>query len=375
MSELLPYLNQQLPDALKFLEQMVNLESPSLDKSFVDEFARFIGPKFEALGGVTNYVRAERFGDHLVVRFPGRTNERILLLGHMDTVWPAGEAAKRPFRIDAGKALGPGVFDMKAGILLMWMAVRGLQNRGKLTKNVTVLLTSDEEVGSNSSRRLIESEATQCKAVLVLEPSLPGGILKTARKGVGRFTVKAIGKAAHAGIDPTKGVNAIEELSRQVIKLHSMTDASRGTTVTVGVMQGGTRANVVPAEAAAEVDVRIASIEEAARITSAIKALTPELTGALLEVRGSINRPPMERTADTGQLFEAARTIAARMGIDLKEGSTGGASDGNLTSALGIPTLDGLGPIGDGAHASGEWVDTESLPQRAALVAELIDAV
>jgi glutamate carboxypeptidase len=375
MSELLPFLTQQLPEALKFLEHMVNLESPSLDKSLVDHFARFVGPKFEAIGGRIDYVQTDRFGDHLRARFSSKSSERILLLGHMDTVWPTGEAHKRPFRIDAGKATGPGVFDMKAGILLMWMAIAGLQQRGRLTKNITVLLTSDEEVGSNSSRSLIESEAAQCKAVFVLEPSLPGGTLKTARKGVGRFTVKAIGKASHAGIDPTKGVNAIEELSRQIIKLHTMTDAARGTTVTVGVVQGGTRSNVVPAEAAAEVDVRIASVEEAARITNAIKALTPELPGALLEVRGSINRPPMERNSDTVRLFETARAIAARTGIDLKEGPTGGASDGNLTSALGIPTLDGLGPIGDGAHALGEWVDIESLPNRGALVAELIDAV
>src|SRR5262245_51621019 len=253
--------------------------------------------------------------------------------------------------------------------------MQGLLERGRLTRNVTVLLTSDEEVGSNSSRTLIESEARQCKAVLVLEPSLPGGTLKTVRKGVGRFTVKAIGKAAHAGIDPSKGVNAIEELSRQIIKLHAMTDTVCGTTVSVGVVQGGTRSNVVPAEAAAEVDVRIASIEEAGRITNAIEALRPELPGALLEIRGSINRPPMERSTDTDRLFEAARTIAAKMAIDLKQGSTGGASDGNLTSALGIPTLDGLGPIGDGAHALGEWVDTNSLPQRAALIAELIEVI
>lgn len=376
MNDLLTYLHGQLPDALGFLEQMVNLESPSMDKSLVDKFARFVGSKFEAIGGQLDYVRADRFGDHIRVRFTGKSNERILLLGHTDTVWPAGEAEKRPFRIDAGKATGPGVFDMKAGILLIWMALRTLTDqRERPAKSVTVLLTSDEEVGSNSSRTLIESEASQCKAVLVLEPSLPGGTLKTARKGVGRFTVKAIGKAAHAGIDPTKGVNAIEELSRQIIKLHSMTDTASGTTVTVGVVQGGTRSNVVPAEAAAEVDVRIASMEEAARITNAIKSLTPELPGALLEVRGSINRPPMERTADTERLFRAAKTIASRMGIDLEEGSTGGASDGNLTSAVGIPTLDGLGPIGDGAHALDEWVDTRSLPQRAALIAELIETL
>jgi glutamate carboxypeptidase len=376
MNELLAYLTQQLPDALRLLEQMVNLESPSLDKPLVDRFTRFVGSKFEEIGGQVDYVPTDRFGDHLRIQFTGTSKDRILLLGHTDTVWPFGEIQKRPFTMDGGKAMGPGVFDMKAGILLMWMAARAVkQQRGSFGRNLTILLTSDEEVGSNSSRALIEEEARECRAVLVLEPSLPGGVLKTARKGVGRFTIKAIGKAAHAGIEPSKGVNAIEEISRQVIKLHAMTDVARGTTVSVGVVQGGTRSNVVPAEAAIEVDVRITSVEEAARITNAIKALTPELAGGHLEIRGSINRPPMECTAETARLFEIAKGIAGRMSIDLKEGSTGGASDGNLTSALGIPTLDGLGPIGDGAHATGEWVETESLPQRAALVAQLIEAV
>jgi glutamate carboxypeptidase len=376
MNELVSYLTPRLPEALGFLEQMVGLESPSLDKPLVDRFVRFAGTKFEDIGGTVDYVPATKFGDHLRIQFKSKSPDRILLLGHTDTVWPAGETQKRPFRIDGGKAFGPGVFDMKAGILLMWMAVGALAKiRGGFGKSVTILLTSDEEIGSNSSRELIESEANQSKAVFVLEPSLPGGALKTARKGVGRFTVMAIGKAAHAGIDPAKGVNAIEELSRQIIKLQKMTDITRGTTVTVGVVQGGTRSNVVPAEAAAEVDVRITSVEEAARITNDIKNLAPELPGARLEIRGSINRPPMERTGETVRLFGIAQKIAAAMGIDLKEGSTGGASDGNLTSALGIPTLDGLGAVGDGAHAVTEWVETASLPHRAALLAELIEAV
>jgi glutamate carboxypeptidase len=240
---------------------------------------------------------------------------------------------------------------------------------------VTVLLTSDEEVGSNSSRNLIESEASQCRAVLVLEPSLPGGTLKTARKGVGLFTIKAIGRAAHTGIDPEKGINAIEELARQIVKLQAMTDAKRGTSVIVSVVQGGTRSNVVPAEAAAEIDVRVVSVQEAERIATTIKALSPELPGARLEIRGAMNRPPMERSAETARLFETARNIAAQLGMDLKEGSTGGGSDGNFTSALGIPTLDGLGPIGGAAHAIDEWVDIASLPQRAALIAGLIETV
>ncbi len=373
MNNLVPYLKQQLPIALNFLEEMAMMESPSFDKLLVDRFVKLVGARFAAIGGAVEFVQAEKFGDHLIARFNGRSSDRVLLLGHTDTVWPAGEIAKRPFKIDGGRALGPGVFDMKAGILLAWMAIDALQkNSGGLSKSVSVLLVSDEEVGSSSSRALTESEAGLCTAVLVLEPSLPGGALKTARKGVGRFTVKAIGRAAHAGIDPENGVNAIEEISRQIIRLQAMTDRARGTTVTVGVVQGGTRSNVVPAEAAAEIDVRITSIEEAERVVKLIKALSPELPGARLEIRGSINRPPMERTAETDRLFRLAHKAAAGLGIDLKEGSTGGASDGNFTSALGIPTLDGLGAVGGGAHAVDEWVDIESLPQRAALLAELI---
>ncbi len=376
MKELLAYLKRRLPEGLKFLEQMVSMESPSFDKPLVDKLVRVVGERFAGIGGDVQYHRAEKFGDHLVARFTGQSSDRILLLGHTDTVWPAGEIAKRPFTIQNGRALGPGVFDMKAGILLMWMALDALRNSGDgLKRSVTVLLTSDEEVGSNSSRELIESEARASRAVLVLEPSLPGGALKTSRKGVGRFTVKAIGRAAHAGIDPAKGVNAIEEISRQIITLQKMTDLSRGTTVTVGVVQGGTRSNVVPAEAAAEIDVRITSIEEADRITKAIKTLAPELRDSRLEIRGAINRPPMERTIETAQLFALARKISADLEINLEEGSTGGASDGNFTSALGIPTLDGLGAIGHGAHAVDEWVDVEFLPHRAALLAGLINSV
>ena len=373
MSDVLPYCEQQLSEALHFLQEMVELESPTFDKPLIDRFVKFAGSRFAAIGGEVEFAITEKFGDHLIARFSGRSAERILLLGHTDTVWPAGEITKRPFKIDKGRALGPGVFDMKAGILLMWLAIDALRKvHGNLSKSLTVLLVSDEEIGSNSSRRLTESEASACRAVLVLEPSLPGGALKTARKGIGTFTVKAIGRAAHAGIDPGSGINAIEEISRQIIKLQGLNDAMRGTTVTVGLVQGGIRSNVVPAEAAAEVDIRITSNEEAERITKLIKTLSPELPNARLEIRGSINRPPMERTSETNRLFQLAQKVAANLGFTLEEGSTGGASDGNFTSALGIPTLDGLGAVGNGAHAVDEWVDIESLPRRAALIAGLI---
>jgi len=367
MQDLLTLFTEQMPESIALLEEMVSMESPSYDKELTDRFVQFLAGKFQEIGGDADIVQAAKVGNHLRVKFSNASTPRVLLLGHTDTVWTAGEIAKRPFKIENGRATGPGVFDMKAGILLMWMAMRGLK-----ASPVTILLNSDEEIGSSSSRSLIESEASQCRAVLVLEPSLPGGALKTARKGVGRFTVKAIGRAAHAGIDPGKGVNAVEEISRQILKLQQMTDSTRKTTVTVGIVQGGTRPNVVPAEAAAEVDVRIGSIEEAGRIAAMIKALSPELPGARLEIRGGINRPPMERNTETDHLFKAAREIAAEFGMDLKEGSTGGASDGNFTSAIGIPTLDGLGAVGGGAHAIDEWIDIDSLPQRATLLAGLI---
>jgi glutamate carboxypeptidase len=376
MSDVLRYCEQHLSEALRFLQEMVGMESPSFDKVLIDKLVKFAGSRFAAIGAEVEFAKADRFGDHLIARFPGKPSERILLLGHTDTVWPAGEITKRPFKIDSGRAFGPGVFDMKAGIVLMWLAIDALHKMyGHLPKSLTVLLVSDEEIGSHSSRPVIESEATACRAVFVLEPSLPGGALKTARKGVGTFTVKAIGKAAHAGIDPGSGVNAIEEISRQIIKLQGLNNPALGTSITVGVVQGGIRSNVVPPEAAAEIDVRITSNEEAERIANVIKTLSPELPDARLEIRGSINRPPMERTTETIRLFQAAQRVAANLGFALQEGSTGGASDGNFTSALGIPTLDGLGAIGGGAHAVDEWVDIESLPPRAALIAGLISEI
>lgn len=377
MQDVLKCCEQQLPKALSLLEQMVSMESPSYDKERTDKFVAFLSRQFterlRPISAEVHTIPVERFGNHLRVRLSGKTADRVLLLGHTDTVWPAGEIERRPFQIEGRRASGPGVFDMKAGIVLMWMAVDALQRTAGLEKSVTILLTSDEEIGSSSSRTLIESEASGCGAVFVLEPSLRGGVLKTARKGNGRFTVKAIGRAAHAGVAPEEGINAIEEISRQILKIQNLTDRDKGTTVTVGVVHGGTRSNVVPAEAGAEIDVRVSTLEEGERLAKVIRSLVPELPGARLEVRGGINRPPMERTSETVRLFELARRIGHEIGIDLKEGSTGGASDGNFTAALGIPTLDGLGPVGDGAHAVHEWVDIDSLAPRAALLAGLIN--
>jgi len=374
MKQLLDRLLQDQPEMLRLLETMVNMDSPSTDKTLVDRFGRFVGKQFEGLGGSVEYVPSARFGDHVLARFGNSVSAQkpVLLLGHIDTVFQAGDAERRPFRIENGRATGPGVFDMKGGLTLMVAALRALN---PLPRPVTVLLTSDEELGSPSSRELIEREAHVAHAVLVMEPSLPDGALKTSRKGTGKFTIKATGRAAHAGIDPEKGINAIEEIAHQILELQQLSDSSRGTTVTVGVVQGGTRVNVVPAAAALEADVRVSNNDEAARIAAAIQGLRPRLPGSALEVRGGINRPPMERSSDTAKLFALARQISSEMGITLEEGSTGGGSDGNFTAAIGIPTLDGLGPIGRGAHSLEEYVDVDSLPQRAALIGELVRRV
>lgn len=376
MKEILADLERNKKDGIQFLEQMVNMESPSYDKVLVDQLVAFVARRFEEIGGRVSITPVEGFGDNLRVGFSGTGKQPIMLLGHTDTVFPTGEIRKRPFKIEGNIASGPGVFDMKAGIAMMWMAIRTVtQIRGQLRNPVTVLLTSDEEIGGANSQELIETEARRSQAVLVLEPSLPGGALKTERKGVGRFTIKTIGKATHAGINPEDGINSIEEIAHQILKLQGMTDLDRGTTVTVGVVRGGTRPNVVPAESEIEVDTRITSIHEAERITAAVRALSPVLSGSKIEVHGQISRPPMEHTADTARLFMLARELAAEMGHHLQEGSTGGASDGNFTASFGVPTLDGLGTIGLGAHQVDEHIEINQLPWRTALVAGLIERI
>jgi glutamate carboxypeptidase len=292
-------------------------------------------------------------------------------------VWPLGTLERIPFNVDAqGTARGPGCFDMKGGIVVLYFALQALREAGHaLRRPLDVLFTCDEEVGSPTSRGLIEETARGAFVAYVLESPLPGGTLKTARKGTGDYLVRVEGRAAHAGVEPQKGISAVQELAQQVLTLHALNDYAVGTTVNVGVVHGGTRPNVVAASAEAHVDVRVQTLAEAARIDAAIRGLAPVLPGAALHVEGGLNRPPMERSAAMGSLFGVAREIAAGMGVDLAEGTTGGGSDGNFTAAIGTPTLDGLGAEGEGAHAAHEHVDTESFPRRAALVAALLATV
>lgn len=351
------------------LREWVEHESPSRDKTALDALARKIARRWEAIGAQVDLVANPSGGDHVVGRWGEGTGRPILVLGHFDTVWPAGTLQRLPFRVEDGRASGPGIYDMKAGLALL-NAAMSVHPPG--SRPVVALWTSDEEIGSPTSRNLIEDQARSCACALVLEPALADGSLKTARKGVGRYVVEVEGRAAHSGIEPEKGISAIVELAHQVLTIQGLQDLAAGTTVNVGVVQGGTTANVVAAYARAEVDVRAAASVEAERLDRAFRDLAPRLPGARLKVEGRFTRPPMERSPRIAALFDQARRIGRTVGLELTEGATGGGSDGNFTAALGVPTLDGLGARGGGAHADHEHVVIESLPERAALLAALL---
>ncbi|HLF28270.1 MAG TPA: M20 family metallopeptidase [Anaerolineae bacterium] len=374
MTELPPACRARLPEALALLRLLVALESPSTDKAAVDRCAGFVESTFRDFGLTTRRIPAEAAGDQLLADWPGLDPSagRILLLLHLDTVWSIGALARMPIREENGRLYGPGVYDMKGSVVIVWLAMRALLDlEHRPRRTLRILFTGDEEIGSNASVDVIRAEARQSDLVLVMEPALPNGELKTARKGVGAFKVIARGRSSHAGGNHEKGVNAIEELAHHILALQKLTDYRRGTTVNVGVIHGGSRSNVVPDRAEIEVDFRVAALDEAGRIERAVQALQPVLNGAELEVSGGLNRPPLERNATMQATFEKARRIAAGIGLELKEGSTGGGSDGNFTAGLGIPTLDGLGAVGDGAHALHEHIVVESLAERAALLAAL----
>ena len=387
----LNYFKERRDQIVSTICELVEIESPSDNKAAVDRLAEVIASKFAQLGGEVRFHRAKDFGNHLQIdfNFGGKSAAKpVLLLGHCDTVYPLGTLASMPCQIVDNKLTGPGVLDMKSGIALMLHAIAALQHwhkeeaghgaesRGELPRPINVLLVSDEEVGSDSSRKVTEALAKRAAAVLVLEPSYGRqGAVKTARKGVGGYLVKVTGQASHAGLDFQKGVNAILELARQIEKISSFTDLKKGLTVNVGIVGGGSRTNVVPAEAEAEVDVRIARMKDAAGIDKKMRNLRPFNRKCKIEITGGINRPPMERTAGVVALYEQAKAIARDLGWKLGEAAVGGGSDGNFTAGLGIPTLDGLGGVGDGAHAPHEHILISELPRRAALIASLIEAI
>jgi glutamate carboxypeptidase len=363
---------------LDTIEQLVTLESPSDVKAAVDRVCTVLASRFEQLSGKIRIHAGEKFGNHLQVDFPAESGEKpLLLLGHMDTVYPVGTISKMPFRLSKGRAWGPGVFDMKAGIALALHVIEALLqwNDGVPPRPVRVLMVSDEEVGSRSSRAITENLARQSEAVLVLEPAAGAeGAVKTARKGIGEYTLQIEGVSAHSGLDFEKGHSAVLELSRQILRLSEMVALKNGTTLNAGRISGGTRTNVVAAEASAAIDLRARTKKELERIDRRLMSLRPFDPKCRVKISGGVNRPPMERTAKVAALYRKAAQIARELGWELEEAAVGGGSDGNFTAALGVPTLDGLGAVGEGAHAPGESVVISELPKRAALLAGLLSS-
>jgi glutamate carboxypeptidase len=379
MDSLLSYARARQSEMVAQIRQLVECESPSDDPSAVNRFVELVSDTLAPFGKVKTFPGG-KFGRHLVceVQLPGRKKSgQVLALGHADTVWPLGTLRTMPFRQADGRLWGPGVLDMKAGIAFFIFAVRALRELEiPVGSKVLLQLNSDEEVGSDSSRTLTEKNAARSKAVLVLEPGTGlEGKLKTARKGVGHFTVVVRGKASHAGVDFQAGASAVVELARQIARIAGFTQLGRGITVNPGVIAGGTRSNVVAAEGRAEIDIRVRRLKDAPALEKKFRALKPYDPRCTIEVSGGLNRPPMERSAGIIRLFRTAQKLARELGVELEESQTGGGSDGNFTAALGVATLDGLGGVGEGVHAANESILVDRMADRTALIAKLLAAL
>src|SRR5712664_834305 len=374
--EFLRRLKPRLPQMLAKLRQFVEAESPSLEKTAADRCCGLIAEAWRKYDVRVERLAQKHRGDHLRISYwPGKTRPagQLLVLGHYDTVYSSGTLRKMPFRISRGKTHGPGIFDMKAGIVQALFALQALQAASaELRKRLVFLWTSDEEIGSESSRKLLEAEARRSDAVFVLEPSFgPRGLLKTARKGVGTAELTVHGRASHAGLAPQEGVNAIHELARQLARVEKWNNFRRGVTISAGIVEGGSRSNVIPEHARAVLDLRALRVSDMRSLERKLHALRPLHRGARLEISGGFDRPPLERKM-SATLFARAKSLAAQMGLSVGECTVGGGSDGNFTAALDVPTLDGLGAVGDGAHSSHEHILVNTMPIRAALLASLL---
>lgn len=377
--DLLEYFENRRDDVLSLIRALVEQESPSGDLEGSRAVADLLEQSAASIRGIREVERIaapDAYGEHLRVRAfaEGDAHRRgILILGHTDTVHPRGTLAQRPWRESGDKIYGPGVFDMKSSCVLAFEALRACEVLSlEAARPVVILLTCDEETGSIDGRTLVEEEARRAEYVLVLEPPAPGGRAKTARKGTGMFTMSVEGRAAHAGLEPEKGASAVLEIARQIERLHELNDTARGTTVNVGLVRGGTRSNVVPAEAKAEIDVRFSTNEEAERIGAEIRRLRPFDERTRIFVQGGVNRPPLERTDAVAELYARARAVASTLDFELGETSVGGASDGNFAAACGAAVLDGLGVEGDGAHAAHEHINVGNVALRGALLTALL---
>jgi glutamate carboxypeptidase len=374
--EFLRLLKPRLPQMLATLRTFVEAESPSLEKPAANACCSIVAEEWRKRGVRVERLAQKERGDHLCITYcPNKTRPagQLLVLGHYDTVYSTGTLRQMPFRVSTGKAYGPGIFDMKAGVVQALYALQALQETNTaLSKRLVFLWTSDEEIGSESSRKLLESEARRSDAVFVLEPSFgPRGLLKTARKGVGQAELIVHGRASHAGLAPEEGINAIHELAQQLTRIEKWNDHRRGVTINAGIIEGGTRTNVIPERARAVLDLRALRVSDMRGLEDRLRDLRPFQRGAKLEVTGGFDRPPLERRM-SASLFARAQLLAKQMNLALDECTVGGGSDGNFTAALGIPTLDGLGAVGDGAHSSHEHILVNTMPVRAALLASLL---
>lgn len=369
------FIKQHMPEMLKWIERLVNIDSGSYHKSGVDQIGRLLEEHYKKLGFIVKTEKQEEHGNHLVIQHSETRNPTIIILAHMDTVFPVGTAAERPFFIEGNRAYGPGVIDMKASQISLLYAIKALIHEGDDSyKNIRIVLNSDEEVGSPTSRAIIEREAIGRKYALVMEPARKDGSLVSARRGKGNYTLIVEGKAAHSGIEPEKGRSAIEELAHKIIQLHELSDHDKGISVNVGLIEGGSAANTVSDHAEAQIDIRISEIEQAEILEEKMEEIcsTTDVAGTKVLLEGEMNRPPMEKNNKTRALLRLIQDIGDEIGVEIEDTSTGGGSDASFTSALGIATIDGLGPVGGNAHSDKEYLEIPSLAERTLLLAAII---
>lgn len=370
------FINQKKAEMLQLIEQLVNIDSGSYVKKGVDRVGNILTEKFEELGFLVKVMEEEEYGNNLVIRHKNAVEPKIILLAHMDTVFPEGTVAERPFRIEGNRAYGPGVVDMKSSLVELLYAIKALNHSGSNSgENIEIILNGDEEIGSPSSRALIEERAVGKEYALVMEPARKDGSLVMARRGGGRYTIIVEGKAAHSGIEPEKGRSAIEELAYKIIQLHDLTDHEKGMSVNVGLIEGGTAVNTVSDSAVAHVDVRISEMEQGEYLEEKMKEIcaTTDVPGTNVVLEGEIGRPPMEHNDQTNSLLHIIKDVGKEIGVKIAATATGGGGDASFTAATGVATVDGLGPVGGNAHSDKEYLEIDTLPERTLLLAMTID--
>ncbi|KKK37420.1 carboxypeptidase [Mesobacillus campisalis] len=370
------YIKRKTEEMLQLIERLVNIDSGSYVKEGVDQVGQILREEFRQLGFVTRVKREEEFGDHLVLRHKHAKDPKIIILAHMDTVFPEGTVAERPFRIEGNRAFGPGVVDMKSSLVVLLYAIKSLIKHGsKSVENVEIILNSDEEVGSPTSRRLIEERSKGKKFALAMEPARKDGSLVAARRGSGKYKLFVHGRAAHSGIEPEKGRSAIEELAYKIIQLHDLTDHENGVSVNVGLIEGGSAVNTVSDHAMAHVDVRISEKEQGVYLEKKIQEIcsTTEVPGTKIVLEGEMGRPPMEHNEQNRSLLRIIKGVGKEIGVDVSATSTGGGGDASFTAATGVATVDGLGPVGGNAHRDTEYLEIDTLPERTLLLAKTIE--